>query len=104
QAELIGIDEHDLTAADQDAIDADIERRSGTAIQLYDRPPPQIDDLADRHFGAAEFDRKAYRHVEHQIDPPGRNAVAPWRSGRASAVRLPLELGKGRRIGRQLGG
>src|SRR5690606_265258 len=61
------VDHHHLAMGDQGAVDVDVQRFAGAALQLDHRALVELQQVADRHAGAPDFQRQGHRYVEDHV-------------------------------------
>ena len=93
QAEVL-VDDDDLAAGDQPAVDQQVGRAAGGAVQLEDVAGGEREQVADGHPGAAELDGHLHVDAVQHLDaalgavPAAATAVSGW------AVRRRLDDGR----------
>src|SRR5208282_2766621 len=65
------VDDDNLAASNQHAVDTDIQRCPGAAVELDHRTAPEVYHLANGNLRSSQFDGEAHRNVEHEVQPPG---------------------------------
>src|SRR5690606_26766956 len=67
----LAVDQHDLATCHQPLVDEDFNRFADLAIEFDHRAGIELEQVADRHLGAAQDDRDPHGHVEHGLEIGG---------------------------------
>src|SRR5579863_5045098 len=63
--------QHHLAARDEAVVDVDVDGFADAAVEFEYGAGPKLEQIADLHFGAAQYRRNLHRDIEHSLQIGG---------------------------------